>query len=252
DFELAPLLGDGFGETDDRRLGGRVVGLAGIAERARGRGDVDDLAKHLAALLALLLCGLAQVGGGRTDDAEGHHGVDVEHRLEVLVGHLVDRRVERIAGVVDDDVDLAEGVDRLGHELVGRARLGQVAGEHRRLTADLGARLLGDVSVEVVDEDLRAVLHEQLRRRPADAARRAGDDRRLAVEYSHSVALLLLLRVWERELYLAPLAAERDLERERPPAQPPIEPKSCVYVAPGWPPPNEAGRRGETPMPVSR
>src|SRR5205823_12291060 len=130
--------------------------------------------------------------------------------------HLVDRRVERIAGVVDDDVDLAEGVDRLGDELVGRARLGQVAGEHRRLTVDLGARLLGDVSVEVVDEDLRAVLHEQLRRRPADAARRAGDDRRLAVEYSHSVALLLLLRVWERELYLAPLAAERDLQRERP------------------------------------
>ena len=46
--------------------------------------------------------------------------------------------------------------------------------------------LLGDVAVEVVDQDLRALLGEQLGRGAADAARRAGDDRRLAVEYSHS------------------------------------------------------------------
>ena len=35
-------------------------------------------------------------------------------------------------------------------------------------------------------------------------------------------------------------------------AQPPSEPKSCVYVAPPWPPASEAGTRGETPMPVAR
>ena len=45
--------------------------------------------------------------------------------------------------------------------------------------------LLGDVLVEVVDDDLRALLGEQLGGRAADAARRAGDDRDLVVEDSH-------------------------------------------------------------------
>ena len=45
--------------------------------------------------------------------------------------------------------------------------------------------LLGDVAVEVVDQDLRALLGQQLGRRAADAAGRAGDDRRLSVQYSH-------------------------------------------------------------------
>ena len=45
--------------------------------------------------------------------------------------------------------------------------------------------LLGDVAVEVVDQDLRALLGEQLGRRAPDPARRAGDDRHLAVEDCH-------------------------------------------------------------------
>ena len=121
DLELAPLLGDRFRQADDARLAGGVVGLAGVAERARGRGDVDDLAEHLAAFLALLLGGLAQVRRGRADDPEGDDRVDVEHRLEVLVGHLVHGRVDRVAGVVDDDVDLAERVDGASAR-AGRAR----------------------------------------------------------------------------------------------------------------------------------
>ena len=100
---------------------GGVVGLPGVAHRAGDRGDVDDLAEHLVAFLALLLGGLAQVRRGGADHAEGHDEMDVEHRLELLVGHLVDRRVDRVAGVVDDDVDPAEGVDRALHELLGRA-----------------------------------------------------------------------------------------------------------------------------------
>ena len=71
------------------------------------------------------------------------------------------------------------------HELVGRVALGQVAREDGGLAADLRRRLLGDVAVEVVDDDLGAVLDEQLGGRAADAARRAGDDRHLVVEDSH-------------------------------------------------------------------
>src|SRR5207248_10820775 len=84
--------------------------------------------------------------------------------LERLVGHLVDRRVHRVAGVVDDDVQLSERLDGRLDELVGHALLRQVAGENRRLTLDLSRGLLGHVAVQVVDEDLRALLREQLRR----------------------------------------------------------------------------------------
>jgi hypothetical protein len=84
--------------------------------------------------------------------------VDVEHRLELLVGHLVDRAVPGVARVVDDDVDLPELVDGLLDELIGDVLLGQVAGEDSRLALDLGRCLLGDVAVEVVDQDLGALL----------------------------------------------------------------------------------------------
>ena len=65
-------------------------------------------------------------------------------------------------------------------ELVGGAGLGQIAGEDGRLAVDLAGGLLGDVAVEVVDQDLGALFGEQLRGGAADPACRAGDDRRLA------------------------------------------------------------------------
>jgi len=97
----------------------------------------------------------------------------------------VDRAVPGVARVVDDDVDLPELVDRPLDELVGDALLGQVAREDRGLTLDLLSGLLRDVAVEVVDQDLRALLAEQFGDRAADAASRAGDDGGLTVEYSH-------------------------------------------------------------------
>ena len=62
--------------------------------------------------VALGLGRLAEVRRDRADHAERDDGVDVEHRLELLVGHLVDDAVPGVAGVVDEDVDLAELVDR--------------------------------------------------------------------------------------------------------------------------------------------
>src|SRR5204863_489498 len=72
DLELAPLLRERLRQADDRRLRRGVVRLAGIPHRAGDRGDVDDLAEDLAALLALLLRRLAQMRRGRADDAERH------------------------------------------------------------------------------------------------------------------------------------------------------------------------------------
>ena len=194
DLELTPLLGDGLGQAGHPGLGGGVVGLAGVAHRARDRGDVDDLAEDLPALGLLGLGRLAPGRGERADHAERDDRVDVEHRLELLVAHPVDDAVPGVPGVVDDAVDRPEGFDRGRDELVGGAGLGQVAAEDGGLAVDLARRLLGDIAVDVVDQDLGALADEQLRRRPADAAGRARDDRRLAVEKSHSLALLVQVR----------------------------------------------------------
>ena len=107
--------------------------------------------------------------------------MDVEHRLELLVGHPVDDAVPGVAGVVDDDVDRAEGLDPGGDQLVGGVGLGQVAGVDGGLAVDLARCLLGDVGVEVVDQNLRALRREQLCSRPADSPGGPGDDRRFSI-----------------------------------------------------------------------
>ena len=83
DLELAPLLGERLRQADDRRLARRVVRLAGIAHRARDRRDVDDLAEHLVALLALRLGGLAHVRRDRT----AHPERDDEWMSSILWNH---------------------------------------------------------------------------------------------------------------------------------------------------------------------
>ena len=40
--ERAPLLGNGFSQTENCRLGSSIVGLSDISVKARGRRDVDD------------------------------------------------------------------------------------------------------------------------------------------------------------------------------------------------------------------
>ena len=145
-----------------------------------------SLSSAFSALAASRQCGRERAG-----DAEGDDRVDVEHRLELLVGHPVGDAVPGVAGVVDADVDRAERVDGGGDELVGGAGLGQVTRVDSGLAVDLARRLLGDVGVEVVDQHLGALAYEQLGRRPADPSRRAGDDRRFPIEKSHQSALSL-------------------------------------------------------------
>src|SRR5215207_11336598 len=70
--ELPPLLRERLGEPDDAGLARRVVGLPGVAARARRRRDVDDLARLRTPQRFLLAFGrLAQVVGRGADDAEG-------------------------------------------------------------------------------------------------------------------------------------------------------------------------------------
>ena len=73
----------------------------------------------------------------------------------------MDGRVKGVAGVVDDDVELAEAVDCGLDKLVRCVALGQVAAEDCCLTAECCCGLCSLVSVKVVDYNARALLAEQ-------------------------------------------------------------------------------------------
>jgi hypothetical protein len=93
------------------------------------------------------------------------------------------------AGVVDQDVQLAERVDGGLHERVGGGGVGDRPQVHRRCAGRQrlagSARIVGDRRLDVVDDHARAFAHEGERARAADAAARAGDDGNPLFEQSH-------------------------------------------------------------------
>jgi hypothetical protein len=51
----------------------------------------------------------------------------VEHGLELLVGHFLDRRVPGITGIVDDDVEAAQLFHRSADKTIGKPCVGNAA-----------------------------------------------------------------------------------------------------------------------------
>ena len=98
------FAGQGLGQADHARLGGRVVGLAEVADLAVHAGDVDHPAP---AALGHLVDELL----GHQEDA-GEVGVD--DLVPGLLGQFLERPVAVDARVVDQDVDAAEVALDLG------------------------------------------------------------------------------------------------------------------------------------------
>ena len=124
--------------------------------------------------------------------------VDGDHRVPLLLRHVHDHPVAEDAGVVDEDVDPAEVVDRLPTSCAAPTKSATFApfASARPPFASISATtccagevvaLAGQRAAEVVDDDVRARLGEGQRVRPADAAPGAGDDRDLAREHSACV-----------------------------------------------------------------
>ena len=120
--------------------------------------------------------------------------MDVEDGVDEVGRHVVEALVAQDPGVVHDDVDAAEGVERALHDR--RAALGRrhrIGVEHGLaagvldLVDDLLARSRAatgavDGATDVVDDDQRAPARQEQGVLPPQAAARTGDDRHLAVE----------------------------------------------------------------------
>src|SRR5690606_10214368 len=98
--------------------------------------------------------------------------------------HLDHRAVRRVdPGVVDQEVQPAEALDRRGDRLVlVRGVIGRTRDPGRIVRTELGHGGLEGLRLARRDDDLRAVVDEALRDTEADAARRSRDDRDLARE----------------------------------------------------------------------
>jgi len=175
---------DRLGQADDAELRGRVVGLAEVADQARGRGHV-----HVAARLLR-----AEVRRGGARDVERAVQVHVDHRAPFLDGHVEEEAVAQDSCVVHHHIELLKRIHGTLHDAIRRFPLGDAVGACHGLAArgaDLVrhlfrragvAALAVDRGADVVHHDRGARGAERQREIAADAAPGAGDERDLALE----------------------------------------------------------------------
>src|SRR3990172_1271842 len=121
DRDVSPgqLPGDRPGQTDHSGLGGRVVGLAGVAHHPRHAGHVDDPPA----------APLQHRSGRRPGEQKCPPQIDVDHGVELLVFHAQDDVVAGDSGVVDQDLEAAPLVDDCVDHFADALAVGHVAGE---------------------------------------------------------------------------------------------------------------------------
>ena len=172
DAARGPLVGEGLGELGHAAFGGGVGGYADASLEAEEGGDVDDFASGVAG---------DDAAGGKLGELKDGGEVDLEDvlpgfELSGFGGVAVDS-----AGVVDEDVDAAEGIVDLLEEVFGPGGGGEVRAEGGGLRPDLLRCVEGGAAVAVAG-DRGSGLSEGDGNGGTEAACRAGDQGDFAVE----------------------------------------------------------------------
>ncbi len=171
DAVLGHLEGDGLGQAHDAVLGRDIGRLERRGDQTVSRSDVDDPSAAL----------LLHDRHGRLGGVEGRRQIDGDDQVPLVVREILDRGHVLDAGVIDQDVQLAELGLGLGHHVGDLSRLGHVGAmiEHldAMLLGHLGAGALdGGHLAQAVHDDIDALGGERVGQGVADAAGRAGDD----------------------------------------------------------------------------
>ena len=183
----------------DAGLGDFVANMTAIAPapQPRLRRDVDNLAGTLL---------LHRATGGLTAE-DGAGQVEI-HCVFVMVnvgggGGVVGRRMERAAGIVDQNIDPAKGSHHFLKHTVNRILVHDIGGNAQRPTAqrldfghDGGRRQLfvvfgSGIEINVVDHHIRAQAGEMQYIRAAQTTPAARDNGDFAFEF-HRVPLLFI------------------------------------------------------------
>ena len=174
--ELGPQR---FAETAHRELARDVARLKRRRDDAEHARQVDDVA--LARSLEVRQEELAAVD--HTPE------VHAENPLEVLDVVLFKRRVDRDAGVVDEDVSCAVRLDDVGCKLLHLRPVGDVdpmRRDRRPVRLELVAHALERGLIHITDREPTPLLRQGERRFASNAVRGARDHRNLPLEIAHS------------------------------------------------------------------
>ncbi|MCY1445465.1 hypothetical protein D9M71_619800 [compost metagenome] len=118
----------------------------------------------------------------------------VQNRVPLFVAHLLDDVVPGETGVVDDDVDAAKRIEGRLDDAIAKVRGRHVTDAGGGIAAqgtDFGNHFFGRCLVQVVDDDLGALLGEFQRNAAADATAGTGNDRDFAFKCLFHGYLLL-------------------------------------------------------------
>ena len=173
--------------------------------------------------------------------------VDVEHAVESRFVHLQQRTIlVGIAGIVDDDIDLAEFLDGCCNQVVHLGTFRHVAFDGDCTVAKFGRHCLRTLLVHVRDYDFRAFRNIVARNLGTESARRTGDNCDPAIKHTHDLPLRLLSFL--RQRFLVQVADQRAVIREN---VRPFSSSSCVR-APGIPFPVHARSFSSRQMAIRR
>jgi hypothetical protein len=101
DVVLETFLGQRLGEADLGEFGSRVIALAKASKQTSSGGSVDDTTELL----------FSHVWPCSSCALVGALDMNCEDQIPVLVGHVLEADVSKNAGIVEQDVDSAKGID---------------------------------------------------------------------------------------------------------------------------------------------
>ena len=187
DSVAAELFGQNESHRDDAALGRSVVELSGTAEEAAFTRGVDDAARTQRSPLGETLCRGPPVSARVMGGCRVTLQMDVDDEIPLVFGHREAHGISQESSVVDDDVELAEGVEGGFDESAGGVPVGDVT-----LVSNGGPTAGGDCRCdlqgrvgEVVHHDRGSLCGEQFCVASADALSCSCDNRDFAVECTH-------------------------------------------------------------------
>ncbi len=168
DAERGDLLAHRLGEPLDAPLGGVVHRPAGERGLAAVGGELDDPAAALG----------PQVRQGRADQLDRAGQVGRDDVVDLVVGQLLGRAEQAVAGVIDDDVDPPELGERPGDDRLDAGHVDYVEGRGPELVTVLAGQVIDRSGLPDRAGYPVAALEQLLGQVPAEAAVDPGDEPR--------------------------------------------------------------------------